>query len=102
MTHDPDHFLSHPMANQEAELIRENRALLPSVRRMREADDAAKDSRRLDALLTLDIDVKPAEGGGWVLMDWRTNPPRTTEHVSGRDAIDAALANKANEPTTGS
>lgn len=95
---DPDHCISHPLANQEAALIRENRALLSAVRRMREADDAAKDSRRLDALLSLDIDVKPADGSGWVLVDWRANPPRTTEHASGRAAIDAALANVRDEP----
>lgn len=52
------------------------------------------DIRRLDALLELDIDVKPADGGGWLLVDWRENPPRTTEHKTGRAAIDAALANK--------
>ncbi len=51
------------------------------------------DARRLDALLELDIDVKQADGGGWLLVDWRENPPRTTQHETGRDAIDAALAN---------
>lgn len=56
------------------------------------------DIRRLDALLELDIDVKPADGGGWLLVDWRENPPRTTQHETGRDAIDAALANTKAEP----
>jgi hypothetical protein len=59
-----------------------------------------KDSHRLDALLELDIDVKPADGGGWLLVDWRANPPRTTEHKTGREAIDAALSspNVQDEP----
>lgn len=58
------------------------------------------DSRLLDALLKLDIDVKPAEGGRWLLVDWRENPPRTTEHKTGRDAIAAALSspNVADQP----
>jgi hypothetical protein len=49
------------------------------------------DTDRLEAMLNLDIDVKPADGGGWLLIDWRANPPRTTEHSTGRAAIDAAL-----------
>ena len=52
---------------------------------------AIHDTDRLDALLSLDIDVKSAEDGGWLLVDWRANPPRTTEHKTGRDAVDAAL-----------
>lgn len=49
------------------------------------------DTDRLDALLNLDIDVKTAEGGGYVLIDWREQPPRGRWHATGRAAIDSAI-----------
>lgn len=76
---DPDHGVSWPLANQEAALL--------------------TDSARLDALLNLDITVTAAEGGGFVLIDFRQTPPRSTDHRTGRDAIDAAiLANSKDQP----
>lgn len=50
------------------------------------------DTERLDALLTLNINVLPAEDGKWLLIDFDAQPPRTTEHLTGRAAIDAAIA----------
>jgi hypothetical protein len=49
-----------------------------------------RDKERLDALLELNIDVARADDGKWLLVDFRSHPPRTTEYATARDAIDAA------------
>lgn len=41
------------------------------------------------AVFSMNVDVSPAEGGGWLAIDWRQNPPRTTEHETLVDAVDA-------------
>lgn len=50
------------------------------------------DTKRLDAILSLNVEIWPADNGDWLLLDFRETPPRTTEHKTGRDAIDAAMS----------
>lgn len=51
---------------------------------------AERDKERLDALLDLNIDVSRSDNGKWLLIDFRSHPPRTTEYSTARDAIDFA------------
>jgi len=58
-----------------------------------QCSELLRDKHRLDALLSMNVDVWPADDGEtWLLVDFRVDPPRTTEHQTARAAIDAAMA----------
>lgn len=77
----------------KTEFTRDFSAFIPPIHleAASEIERLRVDAQLLDALLSLNVDVLPAVDGKWLLIDFRVEPPRTTEHESGRAAVAAAL-----------